>query len=79
MQIEDQELRAELQTIHLRAVQTQLATKLIRSPVFLIFTMLAPDFILIGVVWGGVLAFSRRLTNITDAANNRVFSEHATK
>ncbi|MDE0112151.1 MAG: hypothetical protein OXN84_07710 [Albidovulum sp.] len=76
-QIEDHELLAELRTIHLRAIQIQLSHMLIRSPILLIFTILAPVLIVIGVVRGGVLACLRWLTNIADAANSGALSERS--
>ena len=78
-QIDDLELREELQTIRLRAIQVQLGHMLIRSPILLVFTVLAPFFILVGVVRGEILAFSRWLTSIADAVNHKDFSELATE
>ena len=79
VQIENHELHAERSTIHVRAIQIQLIHVLIRSPILLIFTILAPVFIIAGVVHGGVLACLRWLTNIADAANSGALSVRASE
>ena len=78
-QIDDLELRAELQKIHSRAVQVQLGHMVIRSPTLLVFTVLAPFVILLGAVSGGVIAFCRWLTSVADAVNYKDVSELATE
>ena len=75
--LEDQELRSKLLAMQLESLQLQLVHVVIRSPVILVFSILAPVIIMIALIHGGVRVCLRWLTEFAKVVDHSDFREHA--
>lgn len=75
--LEDEELRSELHAMHVASLQLQLGHIVIRSPVLLAFSVLAPIIVVIALIRGGVRACPRWLTEFVKFVNHSYLKESA--
>ena len=68
--MEDESLRMEIRSIYIRAIQVQIGHMVVRSPVFLVLTILTPFAILVEWVNGGVRTISRWFTDLAKIADD---------
>ena len=75
--LEDEELRSELHAMHVASLQLQFGHIVMRSPVLLAFSVLAPIIVVVALIHGGVRARLLWLTEFVKVVNHSYLKERA--
>lgn len=71
-EMENDSLRTEMQSIYMQAIQIQIAHMVVRSPIFLVLTVLTPIIILIELISGRIRAIIRWLSDLAEIADDDI-------